>query len=509
MEKYCQKCGNRLGEGERFCGACGTPAGAAPPSVTQTQPSAPAQDQVQYAAPPQDYAQIMQPQAKKEKQKMSKKKKTWMIVGISAGAVAVLAAVFFIFILPLFGGKSTRLITFSRGGSDYYCSPYLVKLNGDKAPDLTVYQGGSSNSKGAAFHFSRSAMKGDSIYTLDSINFREKGLTRYDFSSDKTVSENQWVSVETLNASPFGKKDDAYPVWTTALYHLQIDGNYAYFTLSPQAEYAATQGDIRGKMGRIPLDGSKVEELSGINAADFAVDGGWIYYFDEGYQTTDDGKIGKRDASVAGIYKIKPDGSGKKQLHSFTVTAEQASEYNYGYGLTLCGDMQMIGGKLYFLDYSAEGMGRLARMGKDGGNIEYISTSAVLYYTVDGNTAYYGTTRFDGSNGYQGLTSVIEPTFAKCAIGSHQEVPISCPGMSMQAVSCHKGYLYFWSYNFSGIDGRQIGLRMNINTNQFEWLIYHDESTDEIETDPRTGRPTGMKHSEGARYLTWEAAETR
>ena len=244
-----------------------------------------------------------------------------------------------------------------------------------------------------------------------------------------------------------------------------------------------------------------------------AISGGWIYYFDSGYTYNGEKTLGKRDLTRAGIYKAKTDGSSKQLIHAFSITGEQADQY-VSPTFEISGGLDIFGSKLYFVDYTAEGEGRLCRMDLNGGGFEYVSASAVSIYTVDTdhNVVYYYVNRdVDALDGYNEYLYDNSPKLCKYDLSSKTETEVPNTGFSGLKLSYYKGYLYFQSYNFMMFNPNKetkVGLRMDVKTEKTQWLMAYQEGTDEWRENPDTG---AMEHiSEyGERQLYWKDAETR
>ncbi|MCI6616372.1 MAG: zinc ribbon domain-containing protein [Ruminococcus sp.] len=100
---FCEKCGNKMNEGEKFCEKCGTPVSA--PAVNTA--NAPAQESVNNTAPQANTAvnnAVPQPVTapKPPKQPMSPEtKKAILFSSIGAGVVVITLIVLFAFVLPM------------------------------------------------------------------------------------------------------------------------------------------------------------------------------------------------------------------------------------------------------------------------------------------------------------------------------------------------------------------------------------------------------------------------
>ena len=551
----CPQCGAPLAPGAAFCTVCGTALNTAPaqPAPVQNTPSqqaqpvypqapppvqasAPAPQPVQQTPPqqntyapaaqaPQPQAQPVYPQAAQPQNtyapqqqtsappapaptavqapadKPKKSKKKWIITGIGAGALVLAVVLFLVFILPLFGKSAEDDIVFKAKGKEYYASPYLFRLNGEKEPELVTVSGSEERIR---LNPELTAINGNDVYCLNSFAYGaddEDWFVKYTFSSDTVVTKSRWVDNNAVKNCVFSSSDsEAAARWVTAICGMTYSNGWIYFRLDPDMEYRFEQGDIMGKVGRISADGKKIEQVGDINACDMIVDGDWVYYTDCGYIPSADGRLLEiKDFSSAGIYKVKTNGKDKKLIHAFTIPDRESISYNNGL-IHFTGEMKIIDGKLWFLDYSPEGHGRLCRMDKNGKGLEYLSSSVVSHYAVDGKSAYLygGDSSFSG--GYYAYNTPSNPTLYKLDIKTKAETKMPFVKGNISGMTCYKGYLYFTGYGFAIND--KTGLRLNLKTGTAQWLKTSQESS--WVTDPQTGKKSNQL---GEMKIYWEDAK--
>lgn len=123
---FCKKCGNKLADGAKFCGVCGTLVQAQPDPIPNTAPVD--RDDISYTIP----------LVREEDPKPAPQKKPLPVKKLLTG-VAALAAVVLIVVLAvsLFGGRTVYLTTKSVSNSDV--GKYVSEYGYDKDGNLTEY----------------------------------------------------------------------------------------------------------------------------------------------------------------------------------------------------------------------------------------------------------------------------------------------------------------------------------------------------------------------------------
>jgi len=507
MANFCKHCGGKIEQGEQFCGNCGAKLGtvqAAPASVYSGAPASPLPTE---------------PAEAQKAKKSINKKAVFIGGGIGVAAIAAILIVLFLVILP--GGSDsgsdyTQNTTFNIGGTEYYAAYGLVKNSGD--PSFVMLTG--EEEKYAFIDVLRSARVGNTFYCGRTGVGPDYCFVRSTINGDGTATESKWISDEVILESSFIQEynsaggnlgtSDARMWLATASMNFYADGDYIYFNLKPDHEHAINQGYLTDNIVRVPLDGSRIERVGDLMAADMVISDGWIYYFDDGFCPSDKGTIGPSDESRVGIYKARTDGSGAALIRRLSVSDEQKTN-SYG-GYSVCGDMRIIDGKLYYLDYTEEGRGRICRMALDGSGIEYLSENAAHYYAYDRdhNAMYYIASSYDRNKRYERFWQTNEK-YECCrydiASGAEQSWLIYSAG-TLYGAGYRNGYVYYLDTSNRQYSEYEYirGMRLNTSTNQCELLLWHDDTTYEWITDPATGRPKHEK-IEGDRYLYWVPVE--
>lgn len=142
---------------------------------------------------------------------------------------------------------------------------------------------------------------------------------------------------------------------------------------------------------RFAKDGSSYEIFGDILLSSFAVNDGWLYYYDSGAGKADiDGKRAY-DAERRGIYKMRLDGSEKSRLCGSITIKTEDDESEYSEAVI---KMRIVGGHLYYLSENDEGGSyKLYRIPSEGGTPELCAPLNCFGYTIDdtGDTlCYYG-----------------------------------------------------------------------------------------------------------------------
>lgn len=531
MPKICPGCGSQQQDTQRFCANCGTELTSVPPiqapaPVAENVPPAAeppyapqntAQPVGNYPSPP-NTAQSAggYPPAPKKTAPADKKLRVWIACVVVFAVAAILAAASGIFVFCFSGGDTSTdsdSITFSKNDKTYYVSPILFNVTDQDDPALMTVDNEKYGE--TFFHTDRYARIGNTMYGIDTRYGRSSAdwLTKVTFSSDNQLTETSWVDSELTQHCPYARSDvDAPSDWIGTIAHMATDGKDIYFNVDASDNYYfLSQPTVESTFGKISLDGKSIEPIPGINAIDFVLDDGWIYYFDDGSYADRISYIHNSVKDV-GIYKAKLDGSEKQRIYEFTFTNEEERNYS-GYVGDLSGKMQIINDQIYFLDYTKTGGGRLYRINKDGSDAEAISKSSVYSYALDTDqniVYYYVEQNYSIYGGITDIPTDINPRFCKYDIASGTETEIPHVKSNKMDLIYDNGYLYFSNNEFEyGHDSHaKSGLRMDTATEKSQWLVAYQENSIEHITNPETGRKE-RKENLGERKIYWEDAETK
>ena len=353
--------------------------------------------------------------------------------------------------------------------NDFGAYIYDIKVDDSKTP-IQVKRSEQSTS-GFCFLPSCTAYDGEIIYGVDTDNNRQS-LYKCMFSSKDTVESKEWVSTDQLKSSCIGQSFADF-------YKLQADGEYIYFIIGGAPEYRNTELDDLYKLGRISKDGKTIEFINNIRAGGFAINNGWIYYYDNGHLYNN-----SFDYSRTGIYKCKLDGSEvtllKDNIHSSNL---------YEYNTIYC-----FNNKVYFVDCSEQGNCKVARMDTDGNNIEYVSDESVYDYQIDPNkNCLYCFYQHDGE-GYGKKTAGAWKITSTNLDSKEESVIKDNWRLSYKYLYSYGDYLYFSSANKDDIG------RINTQTKEYEKLSIVNNSNGNYDND-------GFYVDNGNESLLWEKQE--
>ncbi len=211
---FCEKCGNKANEGEKFCEKCGAPLNASPEQVetpVNEQPVAQVQTEAQTEV--QTEAQtVAQPEAvKAPKKPMSKKtKKIILFSSIGAAFVAVVLTVLFVFIIPMMNRiDPSQFIKFKFGEEilfDGYLSAnvtvdsekiYIEKVSGANSAEANSAEMIENLMKGNYGAITKSPSSVSSILEYCDVSATVKG------SEEDSTAESTTINLSSLSA----KKD--------------------------------------------------------------------------------------------------------------------------------------------------------------------------------------------------------------------------------------------------------------------------------------------------------------
>ena len=349
--------------------------------------------------------------------------------------------------------------------NDYGAYIYNFKVDDSQTPTQVKR---SDNSTSEFLFLPYSCTYDDNIvFGVDADN--KQNLYKCMFTSADTVDSQIWISTEQLENSCIGKP-------FADISKLQAEGDYIYFIINGSPEFRASELDDLYRLGRISKDGKTIEFLNNIRATSYAINDGWIYYYDNGYISDNN-----FDYSRTGIYKCKLDGSDITLLKN-NVHSSKHYEYNTIY---------FYNNKIYFVDCSEQSNCKVARMDADGKNIEYITNEPVYDYQIDPNkNCLYYFCQPQGE-GY-GKVTVNAWKISSISLDSKEEAIIFDNwNLSYKYLYSYNNYLYFSS------DKRENIGRLNIETKEYEKLSVINNSSGNYDSD-------GFYNNNGSESLRWE-----
>ncbi len=181
-----------------------------------------------------------------------------------------------------------------------------------------------------------------------------------------------------------------------------VDGGdgFVYGTFTPGPEYYEISKPIAYQIYRIAKDGSKFEfiEDDSYSASSIAIKDGYIYYYDGGFAYDKEKHDATTDMSRVGIFKMKTDGSEKKELVKTALTSE--SDGNPVEAMKCSGRLDIVGDELYYI----LSQGQLYKVGLEGGNSTQVTKKDCNNYYIDAASGmlYYsqGKLQKNEPNGY-------------------------------------------------------------------------------------------------------------
>lgn len=201
------------------------------------------------------------------------------------------------------------------------------------------------------------------------------------------------------------------PSYVSCMDNFQTDGNYVYFVVDNKFEYAQSIKSVANRLGRISLDGNDVEFVGDVVATAYTIDDEYIYYFDNGKEEN-----GNVDSSKIGIYKAKLDGSKKECLYS-----DFEKDSSNSNNVELCTELMVKNNKIYFVDNSALGKGRVCKINMNGSGYNFVTENSAISFGLDekGETLYFTNTDYLISTLYKkDLSQSDEDTLFKVSGGS-------------------------------------------------------------------------------------------
>ncbi len=287
----------------------------------------------------------------------------------------------------------------------YYTGSSLFLLDGENVVKVKSNTD-SKNADSLLPYYYPGICIGETIY--GPIGDIRTALYKSNFVSKDTVETTEWVTNETLLKSFISQKDTSdSSSYMRSITNLQSDGQYVYFINIPLKDFWPVYKKNAYKLGRISLDGSKIEPFGDIIASTYTLSNNSLYYYDNGYTYNKNSKNEYTiDDSRIGIYKVNLDGSNKKLIYNDFLKA--AEDKRGELGATYCNKLTAINDNLYFIDYSDKGRGRIAKIKSDGSSLEYICENSANSFSLDTEnnrlfyaTGKYGLNQFEPSEVYQ------------------------------------------------------------------------------------------------------------
>ena len=172
----------------------------------------------------------------------------------------------------------------------------------------------------------------------------------------------------------------AYSLFVNSSTPLADGGDgFIYGAFIPSSECYEQSKPVAYQIYRIAKDGSAFEFVGGdsYSASSFVIKDGYIYYYDGGYTYDKDKKDAAIDLSRVGIYKMKIDGSDRKELYKTKLTANVDGDPVEA--MKCSGRLDIVGSKLYFIPAASQ----LYKMGLDGEDPTKVTENYCNNYYID------------------------------------------------------------------------------------------------------------------------------
>ena len=413
----------------KFCGHCGSPLNEQGLCPNCAPASAPQQAAPQQVTPQQAAYYTNMPQPAAPKKKVNKK----VLIPLVAGAAAlVIVAVVLIVALSRCGKSSTNGRQIVSSQPQAFVSTSYGKIVGRyNVSELTEEDKPVSDVTIEPYLDSQGfAQDGNVFYGIDLDDYNK--WAKVTVTGTCTATKETWIDEPQLDNSVIGDGSAHF----RDVGEFQVCGDSVIARVLADTEFRMSHKEENCRLIRVDKSGKSIEFIGDetVRAQEFVVYNGWIYYVDNGY-TLNSGYMDHARNRV-GIYKIKPDGSGKTCL--FSEYEGGKDEYRYS-NLGNAGGMTVCNGWIYFMDLS-DSSSRLARIKLDGSGYEQLSTKSVSAFTMDVQhnkvyflDHYYGVSNSDLYGLYElDLSSKSERTVVS-------EIRTYC------YLTYDSGYLYFFS----------------------------------------------------------------
>lgn len=226
-------------------------------------------------------------------------------------------------------------------------------------------------------------------------DFAGVGILKVVMQGEKELEESTLYSPEMLADSlgselmkDMGSGDDIKEeaglyIWHNIHLLQEGDDEYIYFlSYNYDSSYFSETIAINFCLGRFAKDGTKIEYIKNIRAADYVIAGDRLFYYDNGYTYTGNNTYTVQ-AERAGLYSADKNGSNAKKLLSVSITDKDNIESDK----VLINNMSVVGNYLYYCDNTESGQGYLYRMPLDGGKAEKVTANPCINYYVDPETS--------------------------------------------------------------------------------------------------------------------------
>ncbi len=286
---------------------------------------------------------------------------------------------------------------------------------------------------------------------LDSQNLGQDGNVFYGIDGSKTdqwvkitikgkylSTSETWIDETQLNESVIGVGN----AHVRDVSNFTVCGNNVIARVSADPSFFIAHKELNFRIIRASKDGKSISFVGdeNVRATELVVSNGWIYYVDNGYYCLD-GRM-EYDRTRVGIYKIKPDGSGKKRIFdTYDGGTGKYEDYHYGNA----GGITISNGWIYFMDLS-DSSSCLARIRMDGSGYERLTQEAASGFTIDTqqNKIYY-------LNRYYSISSADYYSLCELDLASKTVSVLNSEIKTAYLLTYDNGYIYLCSTQ-KGID---------------------------------------------------------
>lgn len=224
-------------------------------------------------------------------------------------------------------------------------------------------------------HTTRSVIVNDVIYCSDYGSSFEKCRLE-----GNTLEREQWIEDDVLkNNEVINEALEAKEKYVQYINNFKTDGKFVYCTIYYNGREDSIK-PIANRLCRISLDGKTIEFVGDIIATDYEIYQNNIYYFDNGLMS--DGSI---DDSRIGLYKASMDGGN---IECINKGFGEKRDLSYEEDEEICSNLLIKNDKIYFIDNTVSGEGRVCCVDLNGKNYKYITENKVICYGFDSKGDY-------------------------------------------------------------------------------------------------------------------------